>query len=51
MKYIIATAILIGLFILYVVFYIMNSKTDKPEGCLEVDCNICKLNCNKRREI
>lgn len=51
MKYVIASAILIGLFILYVIFYIMNSKTDKPKECKDIECNICKLNCNKRREI
>lgn len=39
----------IGIFvIIYVLGYYLNSKTKKPENCKEIDCQGCKINCNKR---
>lgn len=48
MKYLIAIVI-IGVFVsIYVVGYYLNGKTKKPENCKQIDCEGCKINCNKR---
>lgn len=51
MKYIIAILILILIFGVYVITYIINSKTNKPDGCKELKCEGCNMDCNKRSDI
>lgn len=48
MKYLIAIAVLAVLIAIYTCGYILNNKISKPENCKDIDCNGCKLTCNKR---
>ena len=45
MQYLVAVAILVGLFALNVVLYRANKKTPVPEGCenLQPDCEACGI--------
>ena len=44
MRYLLAILFFGALVAIYIVLYLMNKKTPKPEGCedLKVDCDGCK---------
>lgn len=50
MKFLIAFLLLIVFIGLYIVAYLLNLKVNKPTNCKNLECNVCKLSCNKRGE-
>jgi hypothetical protein len=48
MKYLISILIMAILIAIYVLGYCLNSKTKKPDNCKQIECEGCKLDCNKR---
>ena len=47
MKQLIAILVL-GIFIaIYTFGYYLNSNTKKPKNCKQINCEGCKINCNK----
>ena len=50
MKFLIALVILTIFIGLYTLAYLVNKRVNKPEGCKDLECNKCKLNCNRRGE-
>ena len=52
-KYLLAALILIALIGLYILFYLLNKNTPKPEGCesLEENCEGCQVtSCANRKD-
>ena len=50
---IVACLVMIGLVCAYILFYLLNKKTPKPEGCesLEENCEGCQItSCSNRKE-
>jgi len=49
-KYIIAIVIVVIIVGLYVFSFLLNEKTEKPEGCEDLSCSGCKAdNCVTRK--
>ena len=51
--YLLGLLVILGLVGLYILFYLLNKKTPKPEGCenLEEDCEGCQItSCLNRKE-
>jgi hypothetical protein len=49
-EYIIAGASIVVIVLIYVYSYKLNEKTEKPEGCEDLECNSCKAkNCSHRK--
>jgi len=49
-KYLIAIGIVVLIVVIYVVSFMMNEKTEKPEGCEDLSCSGCKVdNCVTRK--
>lgn len=44
MEYLIAVIIIVVIVGLYVWSYMLNEKTEKPEGCEDISCSGCKAN-------
>lgn len=52
-EYLLGALLLVGLIGLYILFYLLNKKTPKPEGCehLEENCEGCQItSCSNRKE-
>lgn len=48
-KYLIAVGIIVVIVIIYVVTYVLNENTDRPEGCEDLECNGCNAkDCSHR---
>jgi hypothetical protein len=43
-EYLIAVIIIVVIVGLYVWSYMLNEKTEKPEGCEDISCSGCKVN-------
>lgn len=51
-KYLVAIGIIVVIIVVYVVTYIMNEKTERPEGCEDLECAGCKAkDCAHRDKI
>jgi hypothetical protein len=49
-EYIIPIVIILVVVGLYVLSFVMNEKTEKPEGCEDISCSGCKVdNCATRK--
>ena len=49
-EYIIGIGVIVLIVGLYVFTYKLNTNTEKPEGCEDVECNSCNAsNCSHRK--
>lgn len=48
MEYLIAILVLVVFVAIYVLSYLFNANTKKPDNCKQIDCQGCKINCNKK---
>lgn len=50
MEIVIAVGIIVVLITVYMLSYLLNEKTEKPEGCEDISCSGCKVdNCVSRK--
>lgn len=50
MEIVIAVGIIVVLITVYMLTYLLNEKTEKPEGCEDISCSGCKVdNCATRK--
>jgi hypothetical protein len=50
MQIVIAVGIIVVLITVYMLTYLLNEKTEKPEGCEDISCSGCKVdNCATRK--
>ncbi|MFA7561590.1 MAG: hypothetical protein WCY80_05755 [Candidatus Izemoplasmatales bacterium] len=50
MGIVIAVGIIVVLITVYMLTYLLNEKTEKPEGCEDISCSGCKVdNCATRK--
>ncbi len=40
--YVIAIGIVVFIVLVYILSYVLNSNTKRPENCEDVECNSCK---------
>ena len=50
MNYIFAFLVISVLITVYIFGYLLNNNISKPENCKEIECQGCRLNCDKRSE-
>lgn len=49
-EYVIAIAVIVVIVFLYIFTYSLNEKTDKPEGCEDLECTSCHAkSCSNRK--